>query len=163
MIKAPAEFDGSFADALGRAESKHEPVFVPLRHHCDDRGWSLMNLLTGVLGPAGQINYSLQHPGVVKAWHRHDHQTDCWICVSGHVKAGVHRESDGASWSTVLGEARPGVLFIPPPLWHGAATIGAEPAALLYYVTRAYDAKKPDEIRRPWDSVPGFSWTVEHR
>ena len=56
----------------------------------------------------------------------------------------------------------PGVLIIPPPLWHGAATVGPESAGLLYYVTHAYDAAHPDEHRRAWDSVEGFPWATRH-
>jgi len=110
----------------------------------------------------GQVNFSVQYPEVVKAWHRHDKQTDFWTCLIGHLKVGVHRESDGASWMIVIGEKRPGVLVIPPPLWHGAACVGPAPAGLLYYVTHSYDPAEPDEHRRPWDSVPGFSWATRN-
>jgi len=30
-------------------------------------------------------------------------------------------------------------------------------------VTKAYDASNPDEERRGPDTIPGFSWGVEHR
>ncbi len=162
-VQPPNEFTGPWPDALQAALEASEPLFVPCTYHCDDRGWSLMNLLTGALDAEGQVNFSMQHPGVVKAWHRHDRQADCWICVQGHLKAGVHREADGATWSIVLGEKRPGVLGIPPPLWHGAATVGSVQCGLFYYVTRSYDAARPDEHRRPWDSVPGFDWSVTNR
>ena len=162
-VQAPRVFSGSWLEALRLADRDREPILVHCAHHADDRGWSLMNLLAGAMAPEGQLNFSMQHPGVIKAWHRHDHQTDCWVPLLGHLKAGVHREADGASWMAVLGEKRPGVLIIPPPLWHGAATVGAEPAGLLYYVTRSYDPTSPDEHRRPWDSVPGFPGTVAHR
>ena len=145
------------------AVSESIPVFVPTRHFCDDRGWSLMNLLTGVMAPEGQINYSNQYPGVVKAWHRHERQTDFWLCVNGHLKAGVYREEDDSAWSIVMGEMAPGILIIPPGLWHGAATVGPDSAGLLYYVTQAYDIQTPDEERRAWDSVAGFVWTAENR
>jgi len=55
------------------------------------------------------------------------------------------------------------VLIIPPTLWHGAVPVGPDPAGLLYYVTRSYDSENPDEERRPFDSVDGFSWEVENR
>jgi dTDP-4-dehydrorhamnose 3,5-epimerase len=140
-----------------------EPVFVRARHYCDDRGWSLMNLLNGAMSAKGQINFSCQYPGVIKGWHRHTRQTDFWMCAIGHIKAGIFREGDGRAWSMVLGEKNPGVLIIPPTLWHGAATVGAQPAGLLYYVTHAFDPTDPDEDRRAWDSVKGFNWHVEHR
>ncbi len=143
-----------------------EPIFVPATLFTDDRGWSMMNQMQGVMGPQGQINYSVQYPGVIKAWHRHALQTDFWICLSGHIKVGVHRETDQTSWLLVIGEKRPGVMIIPPPLWHGAATCGDTPAGLLYYVTHAYNPQKPDEDRRAHDSVVvngvGFPWGVRH-
>jgi dTDP-4-dehydrorhamnose 3,5-epimerase len=102
------------------------------------------------------------YPAVIKAWHRHQKQTDFWLCVTGHIKVGVYRD-DGRMWQMVTGQMCPGVMVVPPPLWHGASTIGDQPAGLLYYVTQAYDPASPDEERRPFDSVPGFSWSVDHR
>jgi dTDP-4-dehydrorhamnose 3,5-epimerase len=154
---------GDVRAAWEHATTAREPVFVPVAVHADDRGWSLMNQMLGVMSAEGQVNYSLQYPGVVKAWHRHAKQTDFWICLNGHLKAGIHRPDDGRTWMQVFGEKRPGVLIIPPTLWHGAATVGHEPAGLLYYVTHAYDPAKPDEERRPFDSVEGFPWEVRHR
>ncbi len=144
------------------AQEGREPIFVPSSLFTDDRGWSLMNQMQGVMRPEGQVNFSVQYPGVVKAWHRHALQTDFWICLQGHLKVGVHREDDGASWLLVIGEKRPGVVIIPPPLWHGAATVGDTSAGLLYYVTHAYNLAKPDEERRAHDSITGFSWGVRH-
>jgi dTDP-4-dehydrorhamnose 3,5-epimerase len=147
---------------VAAAASEVEPAFVPAQIFADDRGWSIMNQLQGVMGADGQINYSVMYPGVVKAWHRHQKQTDFWLCTMGHLKVGVHRD-DGRTWKAVIGEKRPGVLIIPPPLWHGACTIGPQSAGLLYYVTHAYDPQDPDEERRPFDSVPEFSWAVEFK
>jgi dTDP-4-dehydrorhamnose 3,5-epimerase len=149
--------------AFAAARERIEPVFVPVAWYVDDRGASLMNQLQGVMTPEGQINFSVQNPGVIKAWHRHQKQTDFWMCVAGHLKVGVHRESDGASWVIVTGERRPGVVIIPPPLWHGAATVGDRPASLMYYLTHRYDPAHPDEDRRAFDSVEGFPWGVQHR
>ena len=162
QIHAPKILQGSFAEAHELAKRKLEPIFVPVTPYPDDRGWSLMNLLTGALSEQGQINFSVQYPQVIKAWHRHDRQTDFWCCLTGHIKAGVYRESDGKAWLLVMGEQRRGVLVIPPPLWHGASCVGPTPAGLLYYVTHAFDASQPDEHRRPHDSVAGFPWHTRH-
>lgn len=161
--KAPSTSILPIAEAYAQALQTIEPVFVPVSVHVDDRGWSLMNQLQGVLKPEGQINYSLQNPGVVKAWHRHQKQTDFWLCVMGHLKVGIHRESDRQSWLIVTGEHRPGIVIIPPPLWHGAAAVGPTPAGLLYYVTHQYDPAAPDEERRGHDTIEGFPWDVRHR
>ena len=82
-----------------RSNRRTEPVFCPSRVYCDDRGWSLMNELQGVLQPEGQVNYSVQFPGVIKAWHRHAEQTDFWMVVQGQMKVGIHRSTDQTSWS----------------------------------------------------------------
>jgi dTDP-4-dehydrorhamnose 3,5-epimerase len=155
-------FNDGIAGAFEQALASREPLFVPASLYTDDRGWSIMNQLQGVMSKEGQINFSVTYPGVIKAWHRHSLQTDFWLCLHGHLKVGVHREEDGATWLAVIGEKRPGVVVIPPPLWHGAATVGHEPAGLLYYVTHAYNPKQPDEQRRPYDSVAGFPWGVRH-
>ncbi len=150
------------SEAFQRAKAESMPVFVPTSIYTDDRGWSLMNQFTGILSPQGQVNFSVQYPGVIKAWHRHSRQTDFWMCVQGHLKVGIHRD-DGAAWQVVTGEKRPGVVIIPPPLWHGAATVGPTSAGLLYFLTHAYDAADPDEERKVFDALDGFPWAVEHR
>ncbi|MEZ6233622.1 MAG: hypothetical protein R3B68_05495 [Phycisphaerales bacterium] len=160
---APRVFEGPPAEALRLANAERAPVFMPISVFADDRGWSMMNQLQGVMNPEGQVNYSVQYPGVIKAWHRHAHQTDFWICLSGMLKAAAWDQDNQRLWTCVLGEKRPGALVIPPPLWHGAATVGPTPAGLLYYVTKAYDPKAPDEERAAWDAFAGFTWAVEHR
>lgn len=162
-IEQPRSADTDLPAAFKLAKAETEPVFVPAPVYTDDRGWSLMNQMLGVLSPDGQINYSVQYPGVIKAWHRHDKQTDFWLCVMGHIKVGIHREQDNRSWAIVIGEKRPGIVIIPPPLWHGAATVGNRDAGLLYYMTHRFDPAHPDEHRRDHDSVPGFPWQVQHR
>jgi dTDP-4-dehydrorhamnose 3,5-epimerase len=162
-IESPARHDGPIAEAFAKASERGIPQFVPTAHYADDRGWSLMNQLQGVMSSEGQVNFSVQYPGVTKAWHRHAKQTDFWICLTGHIKVGVYDQDSGSAWAIVIGEKRPGVVVIPPPLWHGAATVGDTQAGLLYYVTHAYDPSAPDEERRAPDAFPGFPWGVEHR
>lgn len=163
QVSSPSVMTGDLPAAYEAAKEREEPIFVPVSVYADDRGWSMMNQMQGVMGPQGQINYSVQFPGVVKAWHRHALQTDFWLVLMGHLKVGVYRERDQKAWSIVMGERKAGVLIIPPPLWHGATAVGADPAGLLYYVTHAYNAAKPDEDRRAHDCFPGFPWAVQHR
>ena len=162
-IKTPERFAGSLVEAFARARERTEPMFVPAQFFADDRGWSLMNQMQGVLRPEGQINFSTQYPGVIKAWHRHRKQTDFWMCLTGHLKVGIHDSDRDQSWMVVIGEKRPGTVVIPPPLWHGAATVGPTPAGLLYFVTHAYDPASPDEERCAPDAFAGFPWEVEHK
>lgn len=161
-VQSPRVMNDDWRACHEQALERREPVFVPVELFADDRGWSAMNLLSGVLRPEGQINFSMQYPGVVKAWHCHQKQTDFWLCAIGNIKAGVHRAEDQSTWMIMTGEKKPGVLVIPPGLWHGATALGNQPAGLLYYVTHAFNAQQPDELRRPWDSIDGFPWGIRH-
>lgn len=161
-VRKPAICTDGAVKAHAMALEQGEPVLCAIALYADDRGWSMMNQLQGVMTTQGQMNFSCQYPGVIKGWHRHAKQTDFWICVHGHIKAGVWREGESWAWMAVLGEQSPSVLIIPPGLWHGAATVGPQPAGLLYYVTHAYDPNHPDEDRRPFDSVSGFPWAIRH-
>ena len=156
-------FDGPIGEAQAAAKSANKPLFVSIAPYADDRGWSLMNLFQHVLSGAGQINYSVVYPQVIKAWHKHQIQTDFWLCLHGHLKVGIHDQSTDTAWQAVIGEKRPGIVVIPPTLWHGLATVGPESAGLLYFVTKMYDPELPDEERCDYDSIKGFSWTVQHR
>ncbi len=156
-------FRGSLTDAFDEAKSADEPRFVPATLFADDRGWSYMNQFLNILDSEGQINFSTMYPGVIKAWHRHHLQTDFWMVLTGHLKVGVHDADTGESWITITGEKRPGTVVIPPPLWHGAATVGPTDAGLLYYVTHQYDPQQPDEERQPYDAVADFPWAVQHK
>lgn len=136
-----------------------KPGVLPIPVHADDRGWSLMGLFAGNL-TGGQINFSVQYAGVVKAWHRHWKQTDYWCVVTGMLKVGVMSD-DGRRWLTYLGEKRPAILVIPPRLWHGAAVVGNRDAGLMYHVSEVYNTAEPDEYRQPadWRWNP---WAVDH-
>ncbi len=60
----------------------------------DDRGFSYMDIFSGT-SMEGQVNYSVVNPGVIKAWHRHKHQTDYWMIVSGDAKIGLYDQDKG--------------------------------------------------------------------
>jgi len=34
---------------------------------------------------------------------------------------------------------------------HGTKTVSSTPSLTVYFVTRLYDYKAPDEVRRPWN------------
>ena len=151
-------FEGDILDAYESALASSAPVVVRLQVFMDDRGWSLMNQLQGVMSEHGQVNYSMMYPHVIKAWHLHEHQTDFLICVMGHAKIGVcdtHR-----AWSTVVDKMS--CVVIPPKLWHGVATVGDRVCGVLYYVTKKFDAKQPDELRKPFDFFE-FDWEMRSR
>jgi len=51
----------------------------------------------------------------------------------------------------VASEHKLQVVRIPGHYWHGTKTIGNEPSLTIYFVSKLYDLKNPDEERRPWN------------
>jgi dTDP-4-dehydrorhamnose 3,5-epimerase len=51
-----------------------------------------------------------------------------------------------------LGILRPGLLVVPPKVWHGVQNIGEGSSSLLNLVDRAYRYEDPDHWRLPHDT-----------
>ena len=91
-------------------------TFHKLNKFCDARGWSLndiygiarLNINLPVEGANTpyednvfshnncQVNYSILHPGVIKAWHRHKYQDDYFCVIKGMAQVGVYSDEEGA-------------------------------------------------------------------
>ncbi|GMV37610.1 MAG: dTDP-4-dehydrorhamnose 3,5-epimerase [Fimbriimonadales bacterium] len=144
---------------------------VPLRPNADERGF-LMELLRADdphFQKFGQCYASLNYPGVIRAWHWHERQTDYWVVVRGMVKAACYdRRPQSPTLGEVneffLGEQNPCLLIIPEGVAHGYKTIGVEPSLLINLPTEPYDRQNPDEQRIPYDSpeIP-YEWEIQHR
>jgi len=104
-----------------------------------------------------QANLSITYPGIVRAWHKHERgQVDYFIVVKGAIKVCAYDDDEnsptrGHMVEVVLSSDRMQLLRIPGHYWHGYKVVGNEPAYLVYFVTRLYDYKNPDELRRPWN------------
>jgi dTDP-4-dehydrorhamnose 3,5-epimerase len=141
----------------------------PLRLIPDDRGY-LMEVLRDddeLYERFGQCYISATYPGIVKAWHAHQQQTDNFCCVHGNVKVGLYdgREDSptfGEVQSLVVGDLNRTLVQIPPGVWHGWVCLGHDLALVLNVPTQHYIYKEPDELRRPWDdpAIP-FEWHVK--
>ncbi len=143
----------------------HELEVIP-----DDRGY-LMEMLRADspdFQQFGQVYLTAVYPGVVKAWHCHQKQTDNFVCVSGMAKVGLYdaREdspTNGQKMTVVMGWQRQLRLTIPPGVYHGFTAVGTEPALIINIPTEVYDRKNPDELRRPWDDPEiGYDWSVKN-
>ena len=114
----------------------------------------------------GQVYMTVVYPGVVKAWHYHQKQTDNFVCVAGMAKVGLYDAREGSptrgeTATIVLGWQRQRRLTIPPGVYHGFTPVGTEPASIINIPTELYDYEQPDEHRRPWDDPEiGYDWTV---
>jgi len=106
-----------------------------------------------------QVNLSCSYPGIVRAWHRHLRgQTDYFLVIRGSMKIcayddGEQSDSKGHLAEVVASEDRSQIVRIPGHYWHGTRTIGYRPSLIVYFVTKLYDYKNPDEERRPWNDV----------
>lgn len=108
---------------------------------------------------AAQVNLSMTHPGVIRAWHRHLRgQVDYFVVIKGAIKICIYDDEDGSPTNGQLNEIiasseKPQVVRVPGHYWHGFKVIGYEPALLVYFVTKLYNYESPDEERRPWNDL----------
>ena len=51
-----------------------------------------------------------------------------------------------------FGERRPGLVVIPPRVWHGVQNLSPGPSTILNLVDQAYEYEDPDHWRVPADS-----------
>lgn len=96
-------------------------------------------------------------PGAISAWHVHRLTTDRLFVNAGMMRVVLYdaRESSatfGRVNEFLLGSARPGLVVVPPGVWHGVQVIGSEPASLLNIVDLAYRYDDPDHWELPWDT-----------
>src|SRR5688572_16089324 len=128
----------------------------PLAVWPDDRGHFLevlrtgRGLASGFAAETTQVSATVTYPGVVKAFHYHLRQYDCWTIVKGMLQVGLvdmRKESPtfGRKNTLYLGELRPWQLLIPPGVAHGYKVLGSDAAVLVYVTSRFYDPA--DEAR----------------
>jgi len=103
-----------------------------------------------------QSNLSFSWPGTVRAWHRHQRgQVDYLIVLKGTVKICAYDDEDGSATrgnldEILVSEEKLQLVRIPGHYWHGTKTLSADPSTTIYFVTKLYNSRDPDEQRRPW-------------
>ncbi len=108
-----------------------------------------------------QTNLSYSYPGMVRAWHRHSRgQVDYFIVLEGSLKICAYDDNQKSTTHGQLDEIlasgrRLQVVRVPGHYWHGTKALGDKASLTVYCVNRLYDAKNPDEERRPWND-PGI-------
>jgi dTDP-4-dehydrorhamnose 3,5-epimerase len=99
-----------------------------------------------------QANVSYSYPNMVRAWHRHEKgQIDYFLVMKGAMKICAFEEKTGRMAEIITSGEKPTVVRIPGHYLHGTKTISTEPSLTVYFVTKLYDYKDPDEIRRAWN------------
>ena len=139
----------------------------------DDRGYFLEVGRIGQ-GPIAefppertQISSALGYPGIIKAFHYHLHQTDCWVPATGMFQfALVDLRDDSPTFGErntfYAGDLRPWQVLIPPGVAHGYKILGGEPGVLIYVTNQLYNPQ--DEGRIPYNH-PGihYDWELQHK
>ncbi len=149
----------------------HDVVVKKIVTHSDDRGYfrEILRDDDGLLRRFGQTSITKTYPGVIKAFHWHNHQDDIWYVADGMVRVvlyDIRPDSPTCGQTQVIfaGEDNPVVILIPVGVAHGYQVLGNKPALLFYHVTHSYNPAKPDEERIPWDDPEiGFDWVVRNR
>jgi len=148
--------------------------------HADGRGKLLECLRADSpyflgIGGFGQAYVTTVQPGITKAWHMHNHQTDRMILLRGIVRFGCVRSTftevnmrtnmtntlavgcvnDICTVShnyekvldLVVNDYDPMLIVIPENIYHGFMNVGTTEAYILNIPDNMYDYEKPDEQR----------------
>jgi dTDP-4-dehydrorhamnose 3,5-epimerase len=107
--------------------------------------------------PIVQVHITTTFAGRIRAWGLHPLGTDRLFVVAGLVRLVVF---DGRKDSPTFGrlgeftasEKNPGLLIVPPNLYHGWKNIGNTEAIIINMPERMYDYAQPDALDLPWDS-----------
>jgi len=108
-------------------------------------------------GPVVQVHITTTLPGRIRAWGLHQRSTDRLFVVSGLVKIAVFdgrldSPTQGRVNEFTVSEKNPGLLVIPPNLYHGWKNIGTDEAIIINMPSSMYDYEAPDALDLPWDS-----------
>jgi dTDP-4-dehydrorhamnose 3,5-epimerase len=132
----------------------------------DERG-RLMEILRrddDLFQKFGQAYVTSTHPGVVKAWHKHEKQADNIACVAGMIKMALYDGRPGSPTleeinEFYLGVHNPLLVQVPPGVYHGWMGLGQEEAVIINIPTEPYDREHPDEQRLdPHDNDIPYLW-----
>lgn len=145
---------------------------IPLRRF-NDEGGSLTELgrftdgkLDNQSFSLAQINYSELDPGMIKAFHIHERQTDIWFVPPGDkmllilIDQRSDSESCGVKMRIILGDCKSQLVTIPAGVAHGCKNVSDRTARVIYFVNQKFaaDAGVCDEKRLPWDYFGPEIW-----
>jgi dTDP-4-dehydrorhamnose 3,5-epimerase len=117
--------------------------------------------------PIVQVHVTTTFPERIRAWGIHRAVTDRLFVAAGLVTFVVFdgREESptfGRVNQFVVGPLNPGLLVIPPNLYHGWKNIGPADAVIINMPDRMYDYEAPDAFDLSWDSEAARR-TIPHR
>jgi dTDP-4-dehydrorhamnose 3,5-epimerase len=107
--------------------------------------------------PIRQVHMTTTLPGRVRAWGLHQKSTDRLFVASGLVRIACwDGRRDSPTFGRVnefkLSDRNPGLVIVPPNVYHGWKNIGTTEAIVVNMPTRPYTYDEPDALDLPWDS-----------
>ncbi len=112
----------------------------------------------------GQVYVTTTYPNVVKAWHKHEKQTDNIACIQGMVKLALYDSRENSPTFREINEFfigihNPLIVQIPPGVYHGWMCISDEEAIVVNIPTEVYNYHQPDEQRLdPYENDIPYDW-----
>jgi len=105
----------------------------------------------------GQVFQVALRAGAVSAWHAHGTTRDRLFVTRGSARIVLYDNRPGSPTcgrvqELRVGTLRPGLVVVPPRVWHGVQALGAGTAHVINIVDRAYEYGNPDHWRVPDDS-----------
>ena len=117
--------------------------------------------------PTVQVTLTLTFPGRIRAWGLHRFTTDRLFAASGSLLIICY---DGRRGSPTFGHINefmfggrnPGLVVIPPGVYHGWQNIGDDEATIVSMPSQLYDYDAPDRWELLWDS-PDAQATIPYK
>jgi dTDP-4-dehydrorhamnose 3,5-epimerase len=138
----------------------HDVIFRPTRPvpHEDGHVTEVARASWDIIGgPVVQVHVTTTFPYRMRAWGLHQRSTDRLFVVNGLVKIVVFDgRLDSPTYGCVnefsVSDKNPGLLVVPPNLYHGWKNIGTTEAVIINMPTSMYNYEAPDALDLPWDS-----------
>ena len=105
-------------------------------------------------------------PGVIKGWGMHEAQMDRYFVARGSIRVVLFDDrelspSRGTLEQIYFTPATPGLVSIPPGVWHADQNWGNTDAIVMNFPTLPYNAANPDKLRiDPHAGVIPFDWSL---
>jgi dTDP-4-dehydrorhamnose 3,5-epimerase len=146
---------------------------APIALWPDDRGYFLevqrlgLGLAADFPKESTQISAALNYPGIIKAFHFHRHQTDCWTPAMNMLQVvliDLRPESPtyGRRNTLYVGNLRPWQILIPPGVAHGYKVLSVGPSMLIYATDRFYNPEDEGRIAHD-DARLNYDWELQHK
>jgi dTDP-4-dehydrorhamnose 3,5-epimerase len=107
--------------------------------------------------PIVQVHITTTLPGRTRAWGLHERSTDRLFVVKGLVSIVVYDgRTDSPTFRCInefsVTERNPGLLVIPPNLYHGWKNVGTDEAFIINMPSSEYEHASPDALDLPYES-----------